>query len=70
MSAIISNCGYAVDTLSNTAESEKTNNLIDDPDRDVMYRCLREFFFSLGNAIYKPRRLSRAKVRVNGRSIL
>ena len=25
----------AVDTLSNTAESEKTNNLIDDPDRDV-----------------------------------
>ena len=58
-----------VDSLSNTAESEKTNNLIDDPDRDVGYRCL-ENFFSLGNAIYKPRRLSRAKVRVNGRSIL
>ena len=27
-------------------------------------------FFSLGNAINKPRRLSRDKVRVNGRSIL
>ena len=40
----------AVDTLSNTAESEKTNNLIDDPDRDVTYHCLREYF-SLGNAI-------------------
>ena len=25
----------AVDTLSNTAESEKTNKLIDDPDPDV-----------------------------------
>ena len=25
----------AVDTLSNTAETEKTNILIDDPDRDV-----------------------------------
>ena len=25
----------AVDTLSNTAESEKTNKLIDDPERDV-----------------------------------
>ena len=35
MSAIISNCRFAVDTLSNTAESEKTNNLIDDPDRDL-----------------------------------
>ena len=45
MSAIISNCGFAVDTLSNTAESEKTNNLIDDPSRDVTYRCLREYFF-------------------------
>ena len=45
MTAIISNCGFAVDTLSNTAESEKTNNLIDDPDRDVTYRCLREYFF-------------------------
>ena len=32
----------AVDTLSNTAESEKTNNLIDDPDRDVTYHCSRE----------------------------
>ena len=29
MSAVISN---RVDTLSNTAEYEKTNNLIDDPD--------------------------------------
>ena len=25
----------AADTLSNTAETEKTNKLIDDPDRDV-----------------------------------
>ena len=32
MSAIISNCRFAVDTLSNTAESKKTYNLIDDPD--------------------------------------
>ena len=39
-----------VDTLSNTAESEKTKNLIDDPDRDVMYHCLREYSI-LGNAI-------------------
>ena len=39
MSAVIL---IAVDTLSNTTESEKTNNLIDDPDRDVMYHCLRE----------------------------
>ena len=69
MSAIISNCGFVVDTLSNTAESEKTNNLIDDPIRDMTYRCLKNIL-SLGNAIYKPRRLSRAKVRVNGRSIL
>ena len=59
----------AVDTLSNTAESEKTNNLIDDPDQDVMYHCLREYF-SLGNAINKPRCWSHAKVRVNGRPIL
>ena len=43
MSVIISNSGFAVDTLSYTAESEKTNNLIDDP--DVTYRCLREYFF-------------------------
>ena len=35
----------------NTAESEKTINLIGDPDRDVTYHCLREFFFSIGNAI-------------------
>ena len=35
----------AVDTVSNTAESEKTSNLIDDPDRDVTYHCLREYFF-------------------------
>ena len=48
MSVIISNCSRY---LSNTAESEKTINLIDDPDRDVTYRCLREYFFSLGNAI-------------------
>ena len=47
MSAIISNCGFAVDTLSNTEESEKINNLIDDSDRDVTYRCLREYFFHL-----------------------
>ena len=45
----------AVDTLSNTAESEKTNNLIDDPDQDVTYHFLREYF-SLGNAISKPGR--------------
>ena len=38
MSAIIL---IVVDTLSNTEESEKTNKLIDDPDRDVMYQCLR-----------------------------
>ena len=43
----------AVDTLSNTAKSEKTNNLIDDPDRDVAYHCLIEYF-SLGNVINKP----------------
>ena len=66
MSAVIL---IAVDTLSNTAESEKTNNLIDDPDRDVPYHCSREYF-SLGNAIYKPRRWSRANVHVNGRPIL
>ena len=40
MSAVII---IAVDTLSNTAESEKTNKLIDDPDRDVMFK--RIFFF-------------------------
>ena len=38
MSAVIL---IAIDFLSKTAESEKTNNLIDDPDRDV-YHCLRE----------------------------
>ena len=64
MSAVISKI-FAIDTLSNTAESEKTNNLIDDPDRDLSYHCLRGYF-SLRNAI----RWSRAKVRVNGRSIL
>ena len=32
MSAVIL---IAVDTLSNTTESEKTNKLIDDPERDV-----------------------------------
>ena len=32
MSALIQ---IAVDTLSNTTESEKTNKLIDDPERDV-----------------------------------
>ena len=36
----------------------------------MTYHCSREFFFSLGNAINKSRRLSRDKVRVNGRSIL
>ena len=59
----------AVDTLSNTAESEKTNNLIDDPDLDVTCHCLREYFSS-GNAFNKPLRWSRAKVRVKGRPIL
>ena len=44
-----------VDTLSNTAESEKTNKLTDG---------------SLGNAINKPRLWSSDKVRVNGRPIL
>ena len=63
MSAIISNCSIQ-------RNLRKTNNLIDDPDRDVTYHCLGEYFFSLGNAINKPRRLSRDKVRVNGRSIL
>ena len=32
MSAVIL---IAVDTFSNTTESEKTNKLIDDPERDV-----------------------------------
>ena len=54
---------------TNTAEFEKTNILIDDPDRDVTYHRLREYF-SFGNAINKPRRWAHAKVRVNGRSIL
>ena len=53
---------------TNTAESEKTNKLIDDPDRDVTYHCLREYF-SLENAIKKTRHWSRAKVCVNGRPI-
>ena len=39
MSAVIL---IAVDTLSNTTESEKASNLIDDPDLDVTYHCLRE----------------------------
>ena len=43
----------AVAPLSNTAESEKTNKLIDDPDQDVTFHCLREYL-SLGYAIYKP----------------
>ena len=30
----------AVDTLSNTAESEKRN----DTDQDVMFHCLREYY--------------------------
>ena len=47
MSAVIL---IVVDTLSTTVQSEKTNNLIDDPDRDVTYYCLREYFSS-GNAI-------------------
>ena len=68
MYPVISNCSR-LDTLSNTAESEKTKNLIDDSDRDVAYHCLREYF-SIGNVINKPRRWSHAKVRVNGRSIL
>ena len=57
MSAIIL---IAVDTLSNTAESEKKNKLINDPYRDVTYHCCREYF-SLGNAINKPRRWSHAQ---------
>ena len=61
MSAVISNCSrYFIKNI-------RTNNLIDDPDRDVAYHCLREYF-SLGNAINKPRRWSRAKIHVNGRS--
>ena len=59
----------AVDSLSNTAESDETKNLIDDPDGDVELHCLREYF-SLGNAIYKPRHWSHAKICVNGRPIL
>ena len=53
----------AVDTLSNTAESEKTNKLIDDPDLDVTYciTVLREYF-SLENAINKPQCWSHAFV--------
>ena len=35
MSAVILIADFAVDTLSNTAESEKTNDLIDDPDGNV-----------------------------------
>ena len=66
MSAVIL---IAVDTLSITAESETTNNLIDGPDCDLTYHCLREYF-SLGNGINKPRRWSHAKVGVNGRPIL
>ena len=55
MSAVISNCSkYFI----------KENNLIDDPDQDVTYPCLREYF-SLGNAINKQRHWSRAKVHVN-----
>ena len=30
----------AVDTLSNTTKSEKTNKLIDDPERNVHYKML------------------------------
>ena len=56
-------------TLSNTAGSEKTNKLIDDPDRDVTYHCFREHF-SLGNATNTPRGWSRAIVPVNGKPIL
>ena len=37
MSAVIL---IVVDTLSNTAESEKTNKLIDDPERDVDWKML------------------------------
>ena len=46
----------AVDSLLKRVESENTNNLIDDPDQDVTYHCLREYF-SLGKAINKPRRV-------------
>ena len=44
MFTIISNCS-TVNTLSNIAESDKANDLIDDPDRDMTYHCLREYFF-------------------------
>ena len=65
----------AVDTLSNTAESEKRNKLIDDPDRDVMYHCLREFFFirrifCIRKCFNKPLLWSHAIVHVNGKPIL
>ena len=50
LSAVISNCSTE-DTLSNTADSEKTNNsaektnnLIDDPDLDETHHCLRKYF--------------------------
>ena len=47
----------------------KNNKLIDDLDRDVTLNCIREYF-SLGNAFNKPRSLSHAEVRVNGRPVL
>ena len=67
----------AVDTLSNTTESEKTNKLIDEPEQDVQnipLWIINQFVCflncSLENAINKPHRWSRGKVRVNGRPIL
>ena len=48
----------AVDTLSNTAIPEKTNKPIDDPDGDMTYSSIREYF-SLGNAINKPHPVGR-----------
>ena len=51
MSAVIL---IAVDILSNTTESEKTNKLFDDPERDVQ---LKKF-----NAINEPQRWSHGKL--------
>ena len=68
MSAVIR---IAVDTLSNTTKSEKTNKLIDDPERNVHNGLLIAFSNdSLENAIKKPRRWLHGKVCVNGRPIL
>ena len=56
--------------VSNTAKSEGTNKLIDDPDQDVRYDHFLREYVSFGNAINKPRRWSGDKVCVNCRPIL